>query len=137
VIKEIASSRAAVVVACCCAARIFRGNNTPTRLRTLAEEGDGFAQYDMARHLLHTIKKDSDFADIAYWLLKAAEQGVSKAQIDLGVTLNMPDKSWHDPVGALKWFNAGMALVLTKVQMVVRTATLRLPLTMHFNCRKH
>ena len=37
---------------------------------------------------------------------------MARAQIDLAVSINMPDTPWYDPVNALKWFNIGMALVL-------------------------
>jgi TPR repeat protein len=83
------------------------------KLRGLAEGGHAQAQYDMGTHHLHTIKNfEEDIPRVVSWHQKAAEQGVSHAQIDLAVSLNMPDKPWSDPVQALKWFNVGMALVL-------------------------
>jgi len=83
------------------------------KLQALAEGGHAQAQYDMGSHYLHTIKNfDEDIPRVVSWHQKAAEQGVSHAQIDLAVSLNMSGKPWHDPVQALKWFNVGMALVL-------------------------
>ena len=83
------------------------------KLLQLAEGGHAQAQYDVGTHYLHTAHKfNEDMPRVASWMLKAAEQGVSKAQIDLGVTLNMPGSAWYDPVQALKWFNVGMALTL-------------------------
>lgn len=83
------------------------------KLQALAEGGHAQAQYDLATHYLHTIKNlDEDMPRISSWMLKAAEQGVSMAQLDLGVSLNMPGKPWHDPVQALRWFNVGMASIL-------------------------
>lgn len=83
------------------------------KLRALAESGHAQAQYDMGSHYLHTISNfDEDIPRVISWHQKAAEQGVSHAQLDLAVSLQMSGKPWYDPVNALKWFNVGMALVL-------------------------
>ena len=83
------------------------------KLLALAEGGHAQAQYDMGSHYLHTVKNvDEEIPRVISWHQKAAEQGVSHAQIDLAVSLNMSGKPWHDPVNALKWFYVGMALVL-------------------------
>jgi TPR repeat protein len=83
------------------------------KLLQLAEGGHAQAQYDVSQYYLFKIHKvDEEMPRIASWLQKAADQGVSKAQLDLGVTLNMPGKLWYDPVQALKWFYIGMALTL-------------------------
>jgi TPR repeat protein len=84
-----------------------------SRLRALADAGHAQAQYDMGSHYLHTIKHvDEEIPRVIAWHQKAAEQGVSHAQIDLAVSLGMPDKPWTNLVESLKWFNVGMALVL-------------------------
>jgi hypothetical protein len=83
------------------------------KLLELAEGGHAQAQYDLGSHYLHTIQNvDDGIPRVISWMKKAAEQGVGKAQLDLGVSLNMPGKPWYDPVQALKWFNVGMALTL-------------------------
>ena len=51
-------------------------------LQQLAEQGLPLAQYDLGQHHLQTIKNfDEDMPRVAFWMAKAAEQGVSKAQI--------------------------------------------------------
>ena len=83
------------------------------RLMELAESGHAQAQYDVGSHYLHTIRNvDDEIPRIISWHQKAAEQGVSHAQLDLAVSLNMAGKPWYDPVQALKWLYVGMALVL-------------------------
>ena len=56
-------------------------------LRKHAEEGDPEAQYDLAGLYYNADGVEKDYDEAAKWLHKAAEQGHSRAQCNLGVCL--------------------------------------------------
>ena len=67
---------------------------------TLAEQGDAESQMKVAL----AFDKEEDFAEAAFWYRKAAEQGVSQAQNNLGVMYKDGQGVKQDFCKAARWF---------------------------------
>ena len=67
---------------------------------TLAEQGDAASQMKVAL----AFDKEEDFAEAAFWYRKAAEQGVSQAQNNLGVMYKDGQGVKQDFSEAARWF---------------------------------
>lgn len=70
-------------------------------LHPMAEKGDSAAQYELAKIYLSGRAATKESGEGMRWLLKAAEQGNPKAQLDLGYHYAVDDKNYVD---ALKWY---------------------------------
>ena len=67
---------------------------------TLAEQGDAASQMKVAL----AFDREEDFAEAALWYRKAAEQGVSQAQNNLGVMYKDGQGVRQDFSEAARWF---------------------------------
>ncbi|MBF0113986.1 MAG: sel1 repeat family protein [Magnetococcales bacterium] len=75
-------------------------------LYTLAEQGNGKAQYNLGAMLLHGQGVARNDAEAALWLRRAAEQNIGPAQHNLAVMLLQGQGVVADPQEAAKWFRS-------------------------------
>ena len=75
-------------------------------IRTLAEQGNPKAQYNLGAMLLHGQGLAKNVAEAAQWFLKAAKQGIPLAQHNLGVMLLQGEGVTANPIEAARWLLA-------------------------------
>ncbi len=79
--------------------------DTITEIRRLAEQGDAFAQYDLADRYANGLGVLKDAEEALRWWRRAAEQGHSEAQYSLGLMHSQGRGVHQNPVLAHMWFN--------------------------------
>jgi TPR repeat protein len=73
--------------------------------RSLAEQGDAYAQYNLGNMYMKGEGVPQDYAEAVKWYRLAAKQGYSSAQSNLGVAYTNGDGVLQDAVLAHMWYN--------------------------------
>ncbi|WP_130471962.1 tetratricopeptide repeat protein [Candidatus Magnetaquicoccus inordinatus] len=73
-------------------------------LYTLAEQGNGKAQYNLGAMLLHGQGVARNDGEALQWMRRAAEQNILPAQHNLAVMLLQGQGVERNPLEAVKWF---------------------------------
>jgi len=94
---------AAGLLAICSSLSAKTENNEIKEVRSKAEKGDAFAQFNLglAHHIGNGVPKD--YTEAAKWYRKAAEQGEPNAQVNLGVLYDQGQGVPKDYTEAVKW----------------------------------
>ena len=74
-------------------------------LRTLAEQGDADAQFNLGNMYYEGMGVSQDYTEALRWYRRAAEQDNADAQVNLGVMYYEGEGVPQDYVQAHKWFN--------------------------------
>ena len=77
---------------------------TVSKLRKAAEQGDAEAQYNLGVRYANGEGVPEDYKEAVKWFRKAAEQGTAKAQCNLGIRYANGEGVPKNYVEAYKWF---------------------------------
>ncbi len=75
------------------------------QFRTLAEQGNADAQWDLGTMYANGQGAPKDYAEAVKWFSKAAEQGLAGAQFNLGIMYYNGTGVPQDYAEAVKWFS--------------------------------
>jgi uncharacterized protein len=89
----------------CCAYAEANTKEQVKEWRTLAEQGDAEAQFNLGVCYQEGKGVPQDFAEAVKWFHKAADQGLRPAQMKLGVCYQNGEGVQKDLVTAYMWFN--------------------------------
>jgi TPR repeat protein len=84
--------------------------------RSLAEQGDAIAQFDLALLYARGSGVQQDYAEAVKWYRKSAEQGYVIASVMLGDMYNVGRDVPHDSAEAAKWYLKAAEQGATNVQ---------------------
>ena len=81
-------------------------NDAVTEMKTLAEEGNPYAQHLMGKLYRDGISVIPDWVEAQYWFHQAANQNLNVSQFALGKLCLTNDVEVHDPEQGLRWLQA-------------------------------
>ena len=82
----------------------LHAQQTPDELRTLAEQGDAEAQFNLGFNYWLGWRVPQDYAEAVRWYRLAADQGHAGAQLNLGVRYATGEGVPQDAAEAVSWF---------------------------------